>query len=90
MAIHFIRNIQFTRLIKVDGRLKEFNFRKLMNQGDERCSVDTVDERGNRIIFSVSKENGSWKLASALIPGWIVDYEKQLHDAIEEELASRQ
>ena len=88
MAIPFVKNLQFTRLIKVEGRLKEFNFRKLIKQGDERCSVDTVDERGNRIIFSTIKENGNWKLASALVPGWITDYEKQLHEAIEDELSN--
>jgi len=29
MQIQFIKNIQFTRLIKADGHLREFNFRKL-------------------------------------------------------------
>lgn len=26
--MHFVKNLQFTRLYKVDGCLKEFNFRK--------------------------------------------------------------
>lgn len=87
MAIQFVKNIQFTRLIKAEGRLKEFNFRKIKNTEDDRCTVDTVDNRGNRIIFSVIKENGSWKLASSLVPGWITQCEKQLHEMIEEELS---
>ena len=90
MPINFIRNIQFSRLIKAEGRLREFNFRKTGNNtGEERCSVDTVDDRGNRIIFSMLRENGIWKLGSALLPKWITQYEGDLHEAIEEELASQ-
>ena len=33
MQIQFTKNIQFTRLVKADGRLREFNFRKY--RGDE-------------------------------------------------------
>ena len=28
MQLTFIKNIQFTKLIKADGRLREFNFRR--------------------------------------------------------------
>ena len=90
MPIQFIRNIQFTRLIKTDGRLREFNFRKTgYNSGEEKCSVDTVDDRGNRIIFSMLRENGTWKLGSALLPKWITQYEGSLHEVIEEEIAGQ-
>ena len=86
MPINFIRNIQFTKLIKAEGRLREFNFRKTGTGIEERCSVDTVDDRGNRIIFSMLKENESWKIGSSLLPKWILNYEDDLHKAIEEEL----
>ena len=86
MPINFIKNIQFTKLIKAEGRLREFNFRKTGTGIEERCSVDTVDDRGNRIIFSMLKENETWKIGSSLLPKWILNYEDDLQKAIEEEL----
>jgi len=87
MPIHFVKNIQFSKLIKAEGRLREFNFRKTGTGIDEKCSVDTVDDRGNRIIFTMLKEGGSWKLGSTLLPKWIIQYEVQLSDAIEDEIS---
>ena len=87
MPIQFVKNIQFSRLIKTEGRLREFNFRKTGTGNDEKCSVDTVDDRGNRIIFTMLKENGAWKLSSALLPKWICQYEEQLNEAIEDEMS---
>ena len=87
MPIQFVKNVQFSRLIKTEGRLREFNFRKTGTGSDEKCSVDTVDDRGNRIIFSMLREAGAWKLNSALLPKWICQYEEQLHAAIEDEIS---
>ena len=89
MPIQFVRNIQFSKLIKAEGRLREFNFRKTGTGNEEKCSVDTVDDRGNRIIFSMFKEGGAWKLSSTLLPKWICQYEVQLNDAIEEEISQQ-
>ena len=89
MPIQFVKNIQFSKLIKAEGRLREFNFRKTGTGSDEKCSVDTVDDRGNRIIFSMFKEGGAWKLSSTLLPKWICQYEVQLNDAIEEEISQQ-
>jgi hypothetical protein len=87
MPIQFVKNIQFSKLIKAEGRLREFNFRKTGTGNDEKCSVDTVDDRGNRIIFSMFKEGGLWKLSSTLLPKWICQYEVQLGEAIDEEIS---
>jgi hypothetical protein len=87
MPIQFVKNIQFSRLIKTEGRLREFNFRKTGTGNEEKCSVDTVDDRGNRIIFTMLKENGAWKLSSTLLPKWICQYEEQLNEAIEDEMS---
>ena len=87
MPIQFVKNVQFSRLIKTEGRLREFNFRKTGTGNEEKCSVDTVDDRGNRIIFSMLREGGAWKLSSTLLPKWICQYEVQLNDAIEEEIS---
>ncbi|HET9433790.1 MAG TPA: hypothetical protein VFO37_08550 [Chitinophagaceae bacterium] len=87
MPIQFVKNIQFSRLIKTEGRLREFNFRKTGTGNEEKCSVDTVDDRGNRIIFAMLRENGTWKLSSTLLPKWICQYEEQLNEAIEDEIS---
>ena len=89
MQILFNRIIHFTRLIKAGGRLREFNLRKLQQPGKEIFSVDTVDDRGNRIIFRMEKENGgSWQIVpdTQILPVWITETENKLRDVIEEEL----
>jgi len=51
MHINFSKIVHFTRLIKAGGRLREFNFRKVNVDGEEVFNADTVDDRGNRILF---------------------------------------
>ena len=87
MHISFIKLIQFTRLIRAGGRLREFNFRKLRDADPETFTVDTVDDRGNRILFRMLKDPGShWFIQSQILPNWIPEAEDQLHEAIEGEL----
>ena len=87
MRIEFVRNIQFTRLLKVNGRLREFNFRKLGGANEGFFTVDVSDDRGNRIIFRMQKENDTWKLVmSQPLPAWIIEKEGNFHELIEEEL----
>ena len=62
MHIQFTKNIQFTRLLKADGRLKEFNFRKINGIKEGMFTVDVSDDRGNRIIFRMQKEDNGWKI----------------------------
>ncbi|MBC6493113.1 hypothetical protein ACFSQD_02980 [Flavihumibacter stibioxidans] len=87
MQIQFVRNIQFTRLIKADGRLREFNFRKMMLLQDTLFSIDVVDDRGNRIMFRMGKTDGGWQiLPQQPLPTWVTEQEKVLSDMIQEEL----
>jgi hypothetical protein len=86
MQIQFIKNIQFTKLIKADGHLREFNFRKLTGFQDELFTVDVSDDRGNRIMFRMRKEDGTWKIIAQPLPEWVVKNEAVFHDLIEEEL----
>ncbi|WP_276481938.1 hypothetical protein [Paraflavitalea pollutisoli] len=86
MRIQFVKNIQFTKLLKVEGRLREFNFRKLGGVNEGIFTVDVVDDRGNRILFRMQKEDGNWKIMPQSLPRWIMDTEAQFHDQIEEEL----
>jgi len=86
MRIQFTKNIQFTRLLKVDGRLREFNFRKLGGPNEGIFTVDTVDDRGNRIMFRMKKEEEVWKILPIVLPAWILENEGNFHLLIEEEL----
>jgi hypothetical protein len=87
MQIHFTKVVHFTRLIKAGGRLREFNFRKLRQLEEEIFSVDTVDDRGNRILFYMRKDNSSnWSISPQPLPTWVVENEAKLNEHILDEL----
>jgi hypothetical protein len=86
MRIQFIKNIHFTRLLKINGRLREFNFRKIKDPQFELFSVDVCDDRGNRIMFKMQKENNTWRVVPHPLPEWIHDNEGNLSELIEDEL----
>ncbi len=85
MELKFIKNIQFTKLIKVDGKLKEFNFRKPNGKQEGLFTVDVIDERGNRIIFNMEKIDLHWKIVTKEIPSWVLESENNFHELIEGE-----
>ncbi len=90
MQIQFVKNIQFTRLIKADGRLREFNFRKMTTSQETLFSVDVVDDRGNRIMFRMHKQDSNWKIIPALpLPAWVQEQESLMSDMINEELSAQ-
>ncbi|MEX0636140.1 MAG: hypothetical protein WD135_05180 [Ferruginibacter sp.] len=84
-----IKNMQFTHLYKVNGYLKEFNFRKSNSSNEGKVSVDTIDDRGNRIIFFLEKYDTGWKVVTTDLPIWVFEQESQLHEAIVEGLAAK-
>lgn len=84
--ISFARNIQFTRLLKIKERLKEFNFRKPNSKQESLFTVDTAEEYGSRIIFHMQNQNGSWKILPQELPPWILEKEDMFNDIILEEL----
>ena len=88
MRIEVKKNIHFTKLVKVNGRLKEFNFRKLGGPNEGLFTVDVSDDRGNRILFRMQKEQDTWKIVPQNLPNWVMDKEPTFHDLIEEELRS--
>jgi hypothetical protein len=88
MQIQFIRNIQFTKLVKADGRLREFNFRKSNGLQEGLFTVDVSDDRGNRIVLRMQREDGVWKIVKQQLPTWIWENENVLHTLIEEELGA--
>ncbi len=85
MELKFIKNIQFTKLIKVDGKLKEFNFRKPNGKQEGLFTVDVLDDRGNRIIFNMEKTEQHWKIVTAELPIWVIGSENNLDELISEE-----
>lgn len=88
MQIQFIRNIQFTKLVKADGRLREFNFRKSNGLQEGLFTVDVSDDRGNRIVLRMQREDGIWKIVKQQLPTWIWENEGVFHTLIEEELGA--
>ena len=80
------KNIQFSKLVKTEGRLREFNFRKSNPNGKVLFFVDVTDDRSNRIIFQMQKDNESWKIQPQLLPDWIIKNENKFHELIEDEL----
>jgi len=88
MQVHFTKVVHFTRLIKAGGRLREFNFRKHKQQEDDVFSVDTGDDRGNRILFYMSKgDNSNWSIVkNQPLPIWITESEDKFREQIGDEL----
>lgn len=86
MKLSYVRNVQFTRLVKINGQLKEINFRKSNITDEGLFTVDVIDDRSNRIIFYMQKED-QWKIVTENLPAWIVNEENNLNEIIKEELA---
>jgi hypothetical protein len=86
MQFKFTKNIQFTKLIKANGRLKEFNFRKLHDNKEGMFTVDVVDERDSRIFFNLQKIDNNWKIIKQALPEWVLENEAVYNELIEDEL----
>ena len=86
--MQFVRMVQFTRLVKINGRLREFNFRKLKSPGEDLFSVNVVNDRGDRILFNMKKNDSEWRIPPDKLPDWIIQGEQELGEAIEDELKS--
>lgn len=83
----FLKNIQFTRLLKINSQLKEFNFRKSNATPDTLFTIDTSGDKGNRITFHMHKVGEQWKMVELNMPTWITDSEPLLEQAIIEEMS---
>jgi len=84
MDLHVTRNIQFTTLIKAPQQQREFNFRRIPNATEKTFHVDVSDDKTNRIIFRMCKEmSGNWRINDEILPKWICDVERKLHEVIE-------
>lgn len=88
MELKYVKNIQFTRLIKCDGQLKEFNFRKPNGKQEGLFTVDVIDAKANRVIFNMEMIDSVWKITTDQLPAWILENESDFHEIIEEEFKS--
>ena len=82
----FAKNIQFSKLIKANGKLKEFNFLKINVQQESVFTVDVVDERDSRVFFNIKKIDNGWEIIVCPLPKWILEIESSFSEIIEEEL----
>lgn len=79
-----ITNIQFTKLVKIGERLREFNFRKAPGTVNS-YHIDVTDERGKRIMFTLAKDDaGVWQSLQPL-PLWLEASVNTLASIIESE-----
>ena len=85
MMLHFTKNIHFTRLVKIADRLREFNFRRVPDANEQLFHVDVSDDRGNRIVFKLRKQDTRWHIVDQGLPQWIYSTDKVLSDVISEE-----
>jgi hypothetical protein len=78
------KNIQFTRLIKAGGRLREFNFRKSQGLKDAMFTVDVASETGERhyIIFRLLSQQ--WVLENKKLVPWVEEILPQIENEIQE------
>ncbi len=86
MKFDFVKNIQFTKLIKINGQLREFNFRKSNATHEGFFSVDVSDDRGNRIMFSMEVKDGQWIIMTPGLPKWVSEQEAIFSNIIIEEM----
>ena len=90
MAINFnlMRNIHFTKLVKATDRLREFNFRMLPGTTNTMLHVDVPDDRGNRIMFKMQREDANhWRIVDTGLPTWVTGNEDLLNSVIQEEVS---
>jgi len=83
----FQRLVQFSRHLKVGGRLREFNFLKLSSKSMPTFHIDVSDEAGKRYEFSLCFDGKSWTICSDVImPKWVIDATELLQrEAVAEE-----
>ncbi len=87
MNFTFARNIHFTKLVKTADRVREFNFRLLPGNDNTLFHVDVPDDRGNRIMFKMQKQQEQWHIVELELPKWVYDNEARLNQLIAEELS---
>ena len=68
----FQKQVQFSKHIKIQGQLKEFNFLKLNKNDFPTYTVDVSDDRGRRFIFLFMQDGKDWKITGDDLPNWVL------------------
>ncbi len=90
MHLEFKKAVQFSLLLKVGGRLREFNFRKINRPNEEKFSVNVCNDKGERILFDMKENDSEWDFITPTgnLPLWISDARNDIREALSEELKS--
>ena len=83
----FQKQVQFSKHIKIQGQLKEFNFLKLNKNDFPTYTVDVSDDRGRRFIFLFMQDGKDWKITGDDLPNWVLDAKEMLRQEVELSLA---
>ena len=75
-------NITFSKLIKLDNRQWEVNFRKLPSV-PYQFHADTATLQGERIQFNIYRDGNSWKISGRDLPVLFTEQCEKLGTAIE-------
>jgi len=74
----------FSKIIKAGDRLREFNFKLSSVYDSSKYTVDVPDDKGERVVFSMSKESEQdWRISAQPVPQWVHEAEPSLADAIQ-------
>ncbi|MBS1667324.1 MAG: hypothetical protein JST58_08110 [Bacteroidetes bacterium] len=79
----FQKQVQFSKYIKIEGQLKEFNFLKLNKNDFPSYTIDVSDERGRRFIFLLIQDGKEWKITGDDLPHWILAAKGLLQQEVE-------
>ena len=79
-----IKLLQFTKIIKAGGQLREFNFRKSYGPSGDCVFIDVADVRGERYYIRFMKSNDRWEIKPGQFPIWIQEVVAQIEQAINE------
>ncbi len=77
------KNIQFTKLIKAGGRLREFNFRKSQGLHDKMFTIDVANERGDRFYLIFRLKDQHWMQETKNLNSLIEEVLPQIVEAID-------
>ena len=81
----FQKQKQFSTTIKVNGRVREFNFLKRNSEPVPTYHIDVNDEQGTRHYFSLVFTGNHWSISGATLPAWIQDAERSLEEIVLEQ-----
>jgi hypothetical protein len=81
--MEYSKNVAFTKVIKTDGRFREFNFRKKPSSVHPTYNIDVSDESGIRHYFTLIKISHQWIFGELDVAQWIKEGALQFYESIE-------